>query len=69
MEYHGFDLGHLFYNVAWTFFANPAAFETAIGHQIGAPEWRPIDHVVAAFAIDSFSCFTFCQHIVSQTRF
>src|SRR4029077_8960215 len=42
MEHHRLEFCHFFDCVTRTFSSNAAAFESAVGHQIGAPHRRPI---------------------------
>jgi len=44
MENHRLDFSHILRRISRTFFADPAAFQPAVWHQVRAPERRPIDH-------------------------
>src|SRR5687767_9431193 len=43
VEHDGLGLGHLGHGGAWSFLADAAAFEAAVGHEVGAPERGPVD--------------------------
>src|SRR6266540_4180103 len=39
----GLGFGHLRHRGAWTFLAQAAALQPAVRHQVGAPQWGPVD--------------------------
>ena len=50
MDHYGYHFGHFFDRILGSFFAEPTVFQSAVGHQVRAPEWSPIDMDVSAAA-------------------
>ena len=44
---HCLHLRHFFNDIARTFLADATLLESSVRHQIGTPQWRPVDHHIA----------------------